>query len=51
MKRNLAYLIFPALLMVLGCSQSFLEVPPLTTITNETFPVTANDAYLVTNAT
>ena len=50
MKRNLAYLIFPALLMVLGCSQSFLEVPPLTTITNETFPVTANDAYLVTNA-
>lgn len=36
--------------MISGCSESFLENPPLTTITDETYPENANDAYLVTNA-
>lgn len=35
---------------MLGCSESFLENPPLTTITDATFPSNANDALLVTNA-
>jgi tetratricopeptide (TPR) repeat protein len=39
-----------ALLMAAGCSKSFLENPPLTTVTDETYPENANDAYLVTNA-
>jgi hypothetical protein len=50
MKRNLAYLIIAALIALLGCSESFLEIPPPTTITDETYPENANDAYLVTNA-
>ncbi len=33
-----------------SCSEDFLENPPLTTITDETFPTTERDALLVTNA-
>lgn len=33
-----------------GCAEDFLENPPLTTITDETFPVSESDALLVTNA-
>lgn len=33
-----------------SCSEGFLENPPLTTITDETFPTTERDALLVTNA-
>ncbi len=50
MKKIHIYFTFFALLAILGCSEDFLENPPLTTITDETFPETANDAYLVTNA-
>ena len=38
-------------LFALGsCSKDFLENPPLTTITDATFPTTERDALLVTNA-
>lgn len=43
-------LIILALLGCFGCEEDFLENPPLTTITDETFPVTERDAFLVTNA-
>lgn len=43
-------MIVGAILFSFGCKEDFLENPPLTTITDETFPATANDAYLVTNA-
>lgn len=33
-----------------SCSEDFLENPPLTTITDETFPISESDALLVTNA-
>lgn len=33
----------------LSCGENFLENPPLTTITDETFPVTERDAMLATN--
>lgn len=38
--------------LVIGgaCSEAFLENPPLDTITDETFPISADDALLVTNA-
>lgn len=38
------------ILILFGCSESFLENPPLTTITDETFPANERDALLVTNA-
>ena len=50
MKNLRSILILILLLLAVGCSESFLENPPLTTVTDETFPETANDAYLVTNA-
>jgi tetratricopeptide (TPR) repeat protein len=50
MKRIKIFVTIAAMLATLGCSEGFLENPPLTTITDETFPETANDAYLVTNA-
>lgn len=39
-----------AIFITVGCKEDFLENPPLTTITDETFPASSNDAYLVTNA-
>ena len=50
MNRKIIILLIISLTVLAGCSESFLENPPLTTITDETFPVNANDAYLVTNA-
>mgnify|MGYP000721226444 CR=1 FL=1 len=50
MKRIYYLIAVGSLLVISGCSESFLENPPLTTITDETFPENANDAYLVTNA-
>ncbi len=47
--RSFRYFLIMAIL--LGCSESFLENPPLTTITDETFPTNENDALLVLNAT
>lgn len=38
------------LLLLTACSKDFLEHPPVDTITNETFPTTKQDAFLVTNA-
>ncbi len=43
-------LAFLVLILVGGCSEDFLENPPLTTVTDVTFPTTERDAYLVTNA-
>ncbi len=45
---KIKYFIF---IVLFGCSEGFLENPPLTTITDETFPVSESDALLVTNAT
>ena len=50
MKKLKIFVTFLILLVAMGCSEDFLENPPLTTITDETYPETANDAYLVTNA-
>jgi len=50
MKTIRSFLYFPILAILLGCSESFLENPPLTTITDETYPANENDAYLATNA-
>ncbi len=41
---------FIVLSILSGCSEEFLENPPLTTITDETYPTTERDAFLVTNA-
>lgn len=50
MKRYKTIILLTLFVGLLGCSESFLENPPLTTITDETYPENANDAYLVTNA-
>jgi tetratricopeptide (TPR) repeat protein len=50
MKKLKIFVTFLTFLVAMGCSKDFLENPPLTTITDETYPETANDAYLVTNA-
>jgi tetratricopeptide (TPR) repeat protein len=50
MKRIVHIIVIGVLLLAIGCSESFLENPPLTTITDVTYPENANDAYLVTNA-
>jgi hypothetical protein len=50
MKSIKTIFIFLLAMMAGSCSDSFLENPPLTTITDETFPVTERDALLVTNA-
>ena len=50
MKRNISIIALGILLLATACSESFLENPPLTTITDETYPENANDAFLVTNA-
>lgn len=36
--------------IVTGCSEDFLENPPMTTTTDATYPTTESDALLVTNA-
>ncbi len=51
MKAIRSFRYFLILAILLGCSESFLENPPLTTITDETFPTNENDALLVLNAT
>lgn len=47
-KRFILLLLIP--LLYQSCSEEFLENPPLTTITDVTFPSTERDALLVTNA-
>ncbi len=42
--------VFIFVIMSGSCSEDFLENPPLTQITDETFPTTEADALLVTNA-
>ncbi len=50
--KTLSIYIFIISLFILpiGCSKDFLENPPLTTITDVTFPINERDALLVTNA-
>jgi tetratricopeptide (TPR) repeat protein len=50
MKNIKLYLITPLLFWSISCTDDFLENPPLTTITDVTFPTTERDALLVTNA-
>ncbi|MEX0986364.1 MAG: hypothetical protein WD052_02720, partial [Bacteroidales bacterium] len=50
MKTNKIFIIALVLFITTGCSKDFLENPPVDTITDETFPSTEQDAYLVTNA-
>ena len=49
MKRIFNLVLIISIIALPYCSESFLENPPLTTITDETFPENENDAYLVTN--
>lgn len=50
MKTVKTSLLIIAILLISGCSKDFLERPPLTTITDVTYPETERDALLVTNA-
>ena len=50
MKNRNTILFVILLITICSCSDSFLENPPLTTVTDATFPETERDALLVTNA-
>lgn len=50
MKIKSRYFLLISFFIWAGCSESFLENPPLDTITDETFPVSGGDALLATNA-
>ncbi len=50
MKTLSRYFLLISFFIWAGCSENFLENPPLDTITDETFPVSPEDALLATNA-
>ena len=50
MKSIKLILLLVGILCTISCSEDFLENPPLTTVTDATFPSTERDALLVTNA-